>query len=271
MLLVSRRFYHCLRPSFYETIDLSFLTDTHYYNYSGYTRLGALFARKTAILLPGTSNENGAEKEGGKTAEPGTAAQSNGVASDGPPPRKKKRLGSTKKQAQVVATSKALDKLPTFGELVKTLVVGSYENLQAYIDTWLGSLPNLQHIFFAPKTNLSLGSLINLPTNVNYNLRSVDHLHLTASGEDAESRVEAILSLFNAAPNIERFGISGNFVLDELRGKRLSFIWKLNARLKHSPTGCLGLGLKQLYLGNGVEVTVSFLRNLKLSCPRLNK
>jgi hypothetical protein len=104
-----------------------------------------------------------------------------------------------------------------------------------------------------------------------YTLRTLDHLFLADNGEDNDSRVEAILSLFNAAPNLERFGVTGKFILDELRGKRLAFVWKLNARFKHSPTGCLGVGLKQLYFGKGVEMTVGFLRSLKESCPRLTK
>lgn len=162
--------------------------------------------------------------------------------------------------------------LPTFGELVETLVIGSLASCMSdCVTTHLKNLPNLKHIFFPIQTNLSQHLLQTFVTKATYSLRTVDHLFFATNGEDNESRVEAILSLFNSAPNIERFGVAGQFILDELRGKRLAFVWKLNARFKHSPSGCLGIGLKQLYFGDGVEMTVGFLRSLKESCPRLEK
>ena len=79
-----------------------------------------------------------------------------------------------------------------------------------------------------------------------------------------------MLKLFNHAPNLERFGAQG-LVLSEAYAKRVAFVWKLNARLKHEKSGAMGEGLKELYLGPGSSIPVSFLRGLVESMPRLRK
>lgn len=267
MTLVSRRFYHLLRPSFYSHLDLSSFTNSYYGTHTIFTAIGRLLARKASISLPSSHQM--------ETPDEVPISQANGQSTntttsrlDGPPPRKKKRVG--KKQSETTSAN-PLDSLPTFGELVKKVTIGSFANMPGYLDQWLASLPNLEEVFFPPKTNYPLHILSSFASKATSTLRTVDHLLFVGNGEDSVSRAEAILALFNAAPNVQRFGISGALVLDLLLGRRLAFIWRLNARLKHSPSGCLGVGLKELYFGSGVELQVEFLRALKESCPRLIK
>ncbi|GAA6016981.1 hypothetical protein JCM11491_006118 [Sporobolomyces phaffii] len=275
---VSRRFYHLVRPKFWRILDLSAYTSTGYHTYSIQT-LGQVLPSKTEVLQrpTGTSDapaQNGvidkptSDMSGGGSTSTETSAQGeSATVGNSPPPRKKR-----KKTTQGKGSSPSESSPPTAGELVDTIVIGSCGSVfSTFVETYLQHLWNLQHVFLPRKTNTPLQWFRAFAENATYTLRTVDHLHFLDNHEDNESRVEAILTLFNAAPNLERFGVSGKLSLDELRGKRLSFVWKLNARLKHTPTGCLGVGLKQLYLGRGVEVTVGFLRSLKQSCPRLTK
>ncbi|GAA5951472.1 hypothetical protein JCM3765_005945 [Sporobolomyces pararoseus] len=233
------------------------------YSGNALSSLSRFLSSKPTVSLPLAASKT---SNGDTTStQPTTKSTHSSTSSNSPPPKKRR-----KKTAILVA--KGNEHLATFGELVETIVIGSYGTAISYFfDQYHVNLPNLQHLFFPPQVNIPVVHLQKLVTHSWYSLRTVDHLYFAPNTEDTESRVEAILSLFNAAPNLERFGVSGQFVLDELRGKRLAFIWKLNARLKHSPTGCLGIGLKQLYFGSGVEMTVSFLRSLKDSCPRLTK
>ncbi|GAA5986937.1 hypothetical protein JCM5350_000913 [Sporobolomyces pararoseus] len=261
--LINRRTYHLVRPEFWRHLDMSAFS-RNCYAANTLSTLGRFLSSKPTVSLSILVSKS---SDGGTTSsQPATEIVQSSTSSSNSPPPKKRR-----KKSAIVQT-KGNEHLPTFGELVETMVIGSYGSAISYFfDQYQVNLPNLKHLFFPPRINIASVHLLKFVTHSWYSLRTIDHLYFTQNTEDNELRVECVLSLFNAAPNLERFGVSGQFALDELRGKRLAFIWKLNARLKHSPTGCLGIGLKQLYFGNGVEMTVNFLRSLKESCPRLTK
>ncbi|GAA5872255.1 hypothetical protein JCM16303_001031 [Sporobolomyces ruberrimus] len=269
LTLVSRRFYHLCRPRFYRKVDTSILPTGRYRGDVAIALCELMDSRpRVALPVPAVKRDDALESESeSKDRTQETTQTPKSTSADGPPPKKKKKVARNNSIALPTNES-----LPTFGELVETFVCGSSANcINDYTNNYADALSNLQHLFLSSRTNLSIYHLQQLASNATYQLRTVDHLFLDETGENNDTRVEAIISLFNAAPNLERFGVSGNLKLDELRGKRLAFVWRLNARLKHAPTGSLGVGLKQVYFGAEVELPVSFLRSLKESCPRLKK
>ncbi|GAA5901492.1 uncharacterized protein JCM6883_000229 [Sporobolomyces salmoneus] len=261
---ISRRTYHLLRPKYWRELDMSCFT-VHSYGTGGINTVNRLLYSKTTISLPVSPTKTSLDTNTSAQTKTDQTAPEASSSSSPPPKKKRKRVLA----AAVVPRSNEV--LPTFGEIVNTILIGTYSSSVTYFfNNYLLNLPNLQHVVFPKNTAITLRQFEKFAQSATYSLRTVKDLYLP-SNEDRESQIESILTLFNAAPNLESFGVSGNFILDELRGKRLGLIWRLNSRLKHSPTGCLGVGLKELYFGQGCEMTVGFLRSLKENCPRLNK
>ncbi|GAA6060448.1 hypothetical protein JCM10212_000041 [Sporobolomyces blumeae] len=265
--LVNRLFYHLTLPRLFGTIDLSgvvaYRVHTYLYNFE------VLFPQKVTIAIEKPPVANGTVGQGPSPAR-------NKATLLAPPPRKKRKVPKKTDVADPSPASSSPGKSAAFsgmlGELVKSFHAPpnatGYQNLLNY---FLPVLPNLEHIFFNPKFSLDGSYLRLLAQKATYTFRTVDGVHLDSLASDAASHAENIIALFNGAPNIERFGVSGGLVLDELRGKRLAFIWRLNSRFKHAPTGTLGHGLKRLHFGQGVEFTVGFLRSLPEAVPNVTE
>lgn len=157
---------------------------------------------------------------------------------------------------------------PTFGSLVKTFTTGNDSCTTTFLISLLPHLPNLSSIIFLSQKLLRNPELETLALAASPSLRSLDRISFNST-EDTSTRLERLLKLFNRAPNLEHFGAQG-LVVSEPYAKRLAFVWQLNARLKHEKSGALGEGLKELYLGPGTSMPVSFLRGLDESMPRLS-
>ncbi|GAA5902260.1 hypothetical protein JCM5296_003966 [Sporobolomyces johnsonii] len=255
LMAVNRLWHHLILPFLWSTLDIS-----HYSEYTGnhLIQLHNLLQKRSAVLLP--------QPPGAATAKGRNGAEATTELSQ---QQQKKKTKADKQRKPPPDPS-----IPIFGTLVRSVVLGTHRDSIAYLCVhFLPLLPNLQTIIFPHDLHASNLYLQAFSKNAGSALRIVDHLSFasTAANDDPVTRVEHIINLFNHAPNIEKFGVIGSLNLTGLVGKRLAFIWKLNANLKHPGSGALGVGLKELYFGNDVSMTVGFLRGLPEAAPRLTK
>ncbi|GAA5872617.1 hypothetical protein JCM1840_004855 [Sporobolomyces johnsonii] len=255
LMAVNRLWHHLILPFLWSTLDIS-----HYSQYAAnhLIQLHNLLQKRSAVLLP--------QPPGAATAKGRNGAEATTELSQ---QQQKKKTKADKQRKPPPDPS-----IPIFGTLVRSVVLGTHRDSIAYLCVhFLPLLPNLQTIIFPHDLHASNINLQAFSKNAGSALRIVDYLSFasTAANDDPVTRVEHIINLFNHAPNIEKFGVSGSLTLTGLVGKRLAFIWKLNASLKHPGSGALGVGLKELYFGNDVSMTVGFLRGLPEAAPRLTK
>lgn len=254
MRKVCRLWYHIATPWLFKHIDMRHCT---IYSYGAHHQLNATLAN---VLLPNIKKVQQTIVE----AEDATSSTSSG------PDAPASSLAETI-YIQIEDTSPAAKR--PLGHLVEKYTVGGCDSCLTYFISALQSklTPKLREVQLQSSKHLKnaqLASMVQLIAGPK--LRSLDHISVNAT-EDVSTRCESFLTLFNHAPNLERFGVMGEgFQLSEAYAKRLLFILKLNSTLKHRQTDALGVGLRHLYLGPGCSIPVSFLRGLKDSAPHLS-
>ncbi|KAK4699685.1 hypothetical protein P7C70_g6575, partial [Phenoliferia sp. Uapishka_3] len=158
--------------------------------------------------------------------------------------------------------------IETHGSLVHSFTLCP-DSLHTSLTTLLPQLTSLTRLIFFTSTYFKNASLALLPAKVGPKLKVLDKISFN-SAEDEGGRLEGLLGVLNRAINLERLGVQG-LVLAEAGAKRVSFVLRLNSVLIHQESGAKGVGLKELYLGPGSSLPISFIRNLPTSAPRLTK
>lgn len=249
MRKVCRLWYHTSTPWLFQHVDFRHCTT---YTYTAHHQLDQALALTPLPLMS-------------KVQEP--------VADAGAAPPSSSSDAAPTSSPEIVVEAEETPAQPVLplGHLVQRYTAGACESCHVYLMSSLPLMPKLQDIQLYSPRHLRNQQLTSLVANVaGPNLRSLDHVY-PSNTDDLHGRCESFLTLLNGSPNLSKFGVHGDgFNLSEAYTKRLMFILKLNATLKHRQTDALGVGLQHLYLGPGCSIPAAFLRGLKDCAPRLS-